>query len=314
MLIRKAKGTDIPEIVEVLRASLGEGDLPRSTEIWKYKHVENPFGESLVLLAFEEEKIIGVRAFMRWQWQRKGHQFQSFRAVDTATHPEHQGKGVFKKLTLKAIEIAEEEGNRFIFNTPNEKSRPGYLKMGWKPAGKLEVGLLPAYNSFWKRGSGVPYSVTKEVAREELESLCLRWNSRQKAESGIFTPKTPDFLDWRYEKNPLQQYEIVAASDFYLAAYVKKRGNIKELRISECIIEGKNVNARVKKSVISLALKFSVQVISFSPKLLNMGFWSLRGNFGPILTFRDLNITLEEEVEFLNVENWSYSLGDLELF
>lgn len=314
MLIRKAKGTDIPEIVEILRASLGEGDLPRTTDVWKFKHVENPFGESLVLLAIEEEKIIGVRAFMRWQWQKNGDLHACFRAVDTATHPEHQGKGVFKQLTLKAIEIAAEEGNQFIFNTPNEKSRPGYLKMGWKPAGKLEVGLLPAYSSFWKAGNGAPYSVSKTSSPEELEGLCIKWNARRKAESGIFTPKTPAFLEWRYEKNPLQQYEVLSTPNFYLAVYVKKRGNIREMRIAECIMDDVDVSSQIKKSLIKLASKFGVQVISYSPKLLNMGFWSLRGNFGPILTFRELNITPKEEAEFLEVENWSYSLGDLELF
>src|SRR5680860_587937 len=131
MIIREAKEVDIPEIVKVLRASLGEQDLPLSEGIWNYKHVKNPFGRSLVLVAEENGVIAGVRAFMCWEWQCLNKSYATYRAVDTATHPNYQGQGIFKKLTLKAIELAKEQGVQFIFNTPNEQSRPGYLKMGW---------------------------------------------------------------------------------------------------------------------------------------------------------------------------------------
>lgn len=314
MIIRKAEETDIPEVVEVLKASLGETDLPLSEEIWRFKHVQNPFGESLVLLAVENEKIIGVRALMRWRWQKKEQVYTAFRAVDTATHPEHQGKGIFKKLTLKAIEVAESEGDHFIFNTPNEKSRPGYLKMGWEAAGKLNVGLLPAYTSFWKHKNTAPYKVSKIVSKEEIQNLCSQWNLKLQSKSGIFTQKSPEYLEWRYEKNPLQNYEVKATRDFYLAVYVKKRKNIKELRLAECIIRNEASISAVKRTINELASRFGVQVISFSPNISNLYSLALKGNYGPILTFRKLNVTPQEVTDFLNVNNWSYSLGDLELF
>jgi len=130
MEIREAKETDISEIVKVLKASLGEDQLELSEKVWHYKHIDNPFGKSIVLIAVENEKIIGVRAFMRWEWKYASNKYSALRAVDTATHPQHQGKGIFKKLTLKAVELAKSNNDNFIFNTPNEQSRPGYLKMG----------------------------------------------------------------------------------------------------------------------------------------------------------------------------------------
>ena len=144
MEIREAKETDISEIVKVLKASLGEDQLELSEKVWQYKHIYNPFGKSIVLIAVENEKIIGVRAFMRWEWQDESNKYMALRAVDTATHPQHQGKGIFKKLTLKAVDLAKSNNDNFIFNTPNEQSRPGYLKMGWKQVGKIYVGLKPS--------------------------------------------------------------------------------------------------------------------------------------------------------------------------
>jgi hypothetical protein len=91
MIIRPASAKDKPAIIELLRKSLGESTIPKSEALWTWKHEENPFGNSYVLLAEENEQLIGLRAFMQWEWRSKSKSFQTIRAVDTATHPEHQG-------------------------------------------------------------------------------------------------------------------------------------------------------------------------------------------------------------------------------
>lgn len=236
MLIREAIPEDLPQIVAVLRASLGEADLPLSAEIWNYKHEINPFGKSVVLLAEDNGTIAGVRVFMKWKWQRGDNVYSTFRAVDTATHPKFQGKGVFKKLTLNAVEIGIGNNDHFIFNTPNDQSRPGYLKMGWQQVGKIKVGLQPAWNSFYKIDlKKIGYNIVYNAAPSQIDILCENWNQELKKSDKIFTPKSYPFLAWRYENNPLQKYEVFSNSEIYLAGYVKKRKNLKELRIAECI-------------------------------------------------------------------------------
>ncbi|MDX1718625.1 MAG: GNAT family N-acetyltransferase [Salegentibacter mishustinae] len=313
MNIREATLRDIPKIIPVLKASLGEKDLPLSEEIWNFKHVENPFGKSLVLIAVENDEIIGVRAFMRWELYKEGKKYNCFRAVDTATHPKHQGKGVFKKLTLKAVEIAKEQKDDFIFNFPNEKSRPGYLKMGWKKAGELEVALKPSFTSFWKfYKNPINYSVEYKVSPKDLDKLCYKWNKKIENRNGLYTKKSHQYLEWRFEKNPLLQYEVLATKDFYLSGCLKNRKGIKELRITECIYWNIDSLKEVKKGINRWACKFGVQFISFSPKLLTM--LSYKGQIGPILTVKDLNLRSDEKDSFLEIKNWQYSLGDLELF
>src|SRR5688500_17576198 len=98
MEIRRAVEADIPEIVSLLKLSLGESLMPKSERYWRWKHIENPFGVSPVLLAIEAGTIIGVRAFMRWAWSRGETRLEAVRAVDTATHPDFQGRGIFRKL------------------------------------------------------------------------------------------------------------------------------------------------------------------------------------------------------------------------
>lgn len=307
MQIREATEKDIPEIVEVLKASLGEEDLLLSEEVWRYKHLENPFGKSIVLLALENEQIIGVRAFMRWKWQKGEKLYSALRAVDTATHPAHQGKGIFKKLTLQAVDIAKKEGVHFIFNTPNEKSRPGYLKMGWEQVGKIAVGLTPSLN-FLNSQSKRPINL-KEIGDEEIQNLCVTWNENQKGVSHFFTPKSAAYLNWRYELNPLQEYSVLATKGLYMAAYIKKRYGLQELRI----VEGISTNrGNFKEGLKRFRKKLGGHLISFSPTLQELP--GIKGNFGPVLTANSLNLITEEKSQLLSIEKWNSSLGDLELF
>lgn len=313
MEIREGREQDIPGILNVLKASLGETSSRKTEEVWRFKHVDNPFGKSLVLLALEDNQVIGVRAFMRWKWQRGSKVYSAFRAVDTATHPKHQGKGIFKKLTLKALEIGEERGDHFVFNTPNSQSKPGYLKMGWKEVDKLKVSVRPVNPFFWK-------------SKGEISEYHKTWNDSSNPEflddyqakmintGQLFTPKDLDYLKWRYLNNPLQDYHVVATPDFFLAGYVKDQGKFKEFRVSEAIKSPGLPNGILNKEVKKLSREYGVNVISFSPASdLNFTI-SVTGNFGPVLTFKDMAITEKDKNEFLNLSSWAYCTGDLELF
>lgn len=281
MKIREATENDVPGIVRVLKTSLGEEDLPFSEKIWNYKHRENPFGKSLVLIAEEGEEIIGIRAFMRWEWNQDGKVFKAFRAVDTATHPAHQGKGVFKKLTMSAIELANSNGYHFVFNTPNDQSRPGYLKMGWEIVNKVNVAIKPIFSGYVNRGAdGLSYHHDLQLSDEEIEAICENWNGRLTAEEKLFTPKSKTYLRWRYETNPLQEYEIVAKGNIYVAAYVKKRGRIKEFRVSECLYDGsKEERKKISKILGRLSKDFGVQVLTYSPPFDQSGFYGFPRQF-----------------------------------
>ncbi|MFV8281333.1 GNAT family N-acetyltransferase [Christiangramia marina] len=316
MDIRKATDADIPEILQVLKASLGETSSKKSEEVWRYKHIDNPFGRSLVLLAIEDSKIIGVRALMRWKWQRGDRKFSAYRAVDTATHPDHQGKGIFKKLTLKAIEIAKAEEGDFVFNTPNNQSKPGYLKMGWQTVSKLNVNLKPVNPIYWFNSSEqFDLEVKIQSTDEELNLLLFDVNLNSSYSDQLFTPKNREFLRWRYESNPLQNYNVKATKNYYIASYVKSQGKMRELRIVEVLMKNNNKDQRDVKADIKRWIKTSgVQFISYSSRCdLNYGL-SHNGNHGPELTIRKLNLDSKSEDDLLELQNWSYSLGDLELF
>jgi predicted N-acetyltransferase YhbS len=312
MQIREATELDIPEILEVLKASLGETSSKKTEEVWRYKHVDNPFGKSLVLLAVDHDSIIGVRALMKWKWQLGNQVFSTLRAVDTATHPEHQGKGVFKKLTLRAIEITKEQGGDFIFNTPNTQSLPGYLKMGWVEVDKLKIQVKIANPLYWfDNKADKSYRVNNSFLKDQLANLIAKYNTLKVEEDKLCTLKSPEYLLWRYENNPLQKYEVISDQDFYLAGYIKEHTYLKELRITEHICSNESGMLKINRAVKEFSEKFGAHIITSTG--LNSGLGS-SGKLGPVLTMRNVNLESRLNQELLQLNKWSYTLGDLELF
>jgi N-acetylglutamate synthase-like GNAT family acetyltransferase len=313
MITRSAESKDTPAIVQLLKESLGESLLKKTAEIWHYKHHDNPFGRSFVLLAEENDQFIGVRAFMQWRWQKGTELLIAYRAVDTATHPKHQGKGIFKKLTLQAVSEVQSISKCFIFNTPNDKSRPGYLKMGWEVLGTLRLSLVPTVIYAWMLLQKRPTEADDLERNSIISKLCQQHNQALAQKNVFFTPKSAAYLSWRYSTNPLQDYFVFVTPDYYVACYVKQHKYFRELRVAEVIgAESKNSTKELQRYLIALAFQHKCLLLSTADKnLFSLGVY---GTFGPQLTCRDLTTNQFVLQASKNLDDWQYSLGDLELF
>jgi GNAT superfamily N-acetyltransferase len=298
MEIRPATGNDIPAIVELLKLTLGESLMPKSEAFWRWKHIDNPFGTSPVLLAFEKEQLIGVRAFMRWAWRCGDRVYRAVRAVDTATHPAHQGRGIFKTLTLQLLDQCRQEGVDFVFNTPNENSKPGYLKMGWNEAGRLPVAIRPycrmgKSNRITHAGWPQAEEVFHRISQFSLNTLT--------------TAVTPSYLLWRYERNPNVHYSIVSRleKEPFLLVYRKRRiKSFNELRVVDYFGD-----RRIFADALHWVVRAEPGIGFFSVSGLS-GLLPRRFPVGPMVTVR----MLSDFAPVRTFERWSPSLGDLELF
>ena len=86
---------------------------------------------------------MAFRTLLRWELAADGSTLHLVRAVDTATDPDYQGRGLFRRLTMEAVDELTADGVDAVFNTPNEQSRPGYLKMGWSVLGRPTLMVQP---------------------------------------------------------------------------------------------------------------------------------------------------------------------------
>ena len=55
-------------------------------------------------VAVDGDRIVGLRVWLRWRFGRDGRSWEAVRAVDTATQPNYQRRGVSKRLTTSSLE------------------------------------------------------------------------------------------------------------------------------------------------------------------------------------------------------------------
>jgi N-acetylglutamate synthase-like GNAT family acetyltransferase len=327
MEIREAAESDIPAIVELLKKSLGESLMPKTEAYWRWKHLLNPFGPSPVLLCVEKGNVVGVRAFMRWEWRNDKQVYRALRAVDTATHPDYQGKGLFKKLTLSLIDSCAQQGDHLIFNTPNQQSKPGYLKMGWIEAGKLpiRVSLERPFKMLWRafssqvedetQSSPIEYYLKHPYLSDLLEIHNKRINT-------ITTHGSPGYLNWRYLNVPVARYLAIgdeASNELrgLILGRIKQTRWGREMRITDFFWNGKGDGRALKQKLKEMKKLWKIDYTTMSgvtsAESINLfSGLKFKGLIGPMVTLRSLQ--LNNLASFSNFQNWSPSLGDLELF
>lgn len=310
--IRRFEERDLSAVLDVLKAALGEtAVLKRTADLFGWKHFLNPFGRSIILVAESEGRIAGVRAFMRWDLETPtGKTVRCVRAVDTATHPDFGRRGIFSGLTMAALEEAEQAGIDMVFNTPNEKSGAGYLKMGWGAVGSIGVLVHPTYRLARK-------SVTTDQLPDPQRFLTNpepagEIASRPRAAAGLRTPRSPEYLEWRFTKHPTARYFAVSTSSSTALVRPNHRAGRRELVLSDIVgPEPRRAAAAVRKTAKSdyLATWFS----EGSPErkgVLMAGFVPVPRMVALQLVARPLR---DVPSDVFNLSSWDLATSDLEL-
>lgn len=317
--IRRATPGDRTAVIGLLADSLGRTDDPRYEALFAWKHEENAFGPSPVWVACDGERIAGIRALMRWEFTRGEEVVHAVRAVDTATHPEYQGRGIFTRLTLHGIAELATEGTAFVFNTPNDQSRPGYLKMGWSVVGRPPTSFGPhgvggALRMLRSRTAADRWSAPSSTGEDAAAVLA---DTRALDALLASRPHTPRLrtrhdaasLRWRFG-TPLLGYRAVVARGGVEGGVailrVRNRGAAREAALCEVIAPEDDPGAR---RALVRAVRRAVDadyVLRLGPE--RDGLLPLPGQ-GPVLTWRAVTETVAPPLDA-----WALTLGDIELF
>lgn len=322
---------DLSGVLDLAVRCLGERPGGDAELYWRWKHEESPFGPSLVILALDGSRIVGLRAFMRWEWRSSKGTLRAVRAVDTATDPDFRRRGIFSRLTRELIEVSHQDGVDFIFNTPNEKSRPGYLKLGWSDYGRPTLWVRARSLVSMARRTTAPTAETDLSGFGLTRARDLPAASWSTATMGVLTstnryiatPRTLEYLEWRYAHCPGRPYWIAQGgpgNEAYLMVLspIVRRG-VQELRVCELLLgEGRQSEITARRRLVSLAKQSRAQlVVGANPGDRRIRSLFLRAGMfpiprsGPGVTVNRLSSTALPEKSSVRL---AYSLGDLELF
>jgi len=319
--VRPYEDKDETEVLQLLRSSLGGGPAGvRPASFFRWKHLENPFGRSFMLVAESGGSIIGLRAFLRWTFEADGETFRAVRAVDTATHPAYQGLGIFSKLTTQAIDMLGGDAD-FVFNTPNDKSLPGYLKMGWLVVARVPIHIRVANPAtFALRAIGSIPGRAIEPDAEPATAVLERYEGVARdllasSDRRLGTALSLDYLKWRYGDAPLLDYRAIGSAEGIAFFRVRPRGRLVEATVSDVLVRDASGAAKLLRAIrrAAHADHLATHFASATPArgaLRRTGF--VRVPRGPVLVARPLHDGVRPDpVQF---QSWRLSLGDLEVF
>ncbi len=212
--IRAYRPEDGPHVVNLLQTAFGtwphgiEGQAP--AEFFRWKHMESPFGRSILMVAEADGAVVGFEGWLRWRLRAGGRTFQAVRGVDLVVDPEHRRRGIHTAFMREAKEDFPQEA-AFTFSNPNEQSRSGTLKAGRHDAGTMpnfirvrapiRAGLRLIYEK--RRGEARVTTPPADaepaaVALEDGHGVSSLLAQAEEASDRFMTAKDLDYLRWRY--------------------------------------------------------------------------------------------------------------------
>lgn len=321
VVIRPYVEGDERVVIELLAASLGKVADESYASFFRWKHMQNPFGASFAWVAEVDGQVAGFRTLLRWRFERDGALLEAVRAVDTATHPAHRGAGIFRRLTEHAVAELERADIDFIFNTPNDQSRPGYLKMGWQVVGRAPVQFRPRAMASLRRmgGARAPaalWSTPTDVGSPAGEAL-----ADERAVSALLsgcrdgrlrTARSAAHLRWRYAGyEPVSYRALGSLTEGLILFRLRARGTATELTVGDVLVPA-GEEAQASQLIRSAMRQTQADyALTSCPQSQRLSGFVASGRVGPVLTWRH---AAQDPDDFPGMSSWALTMGDLELF
>ena len=137
-------------------------------------------------------------------------------------------------FTQEQVDELTGDGFAAVYNTPNDQSRPGYLKMGWHQLGRPRIVVLPGtpatvVRMLRARQPAAKWSVPVDVG-EPADGIGER--ARPPAGGAIRRDEVPGYTAWRYGFEPLH-YRAVEVRGGLAVFRVRERGPLREVAVVE---------------------------------------------------------------------------------
>jgi GNAT superfamily N-acetyltransferase len=320
--IREYRDGDAPAAIELLRTAFGDWPGPRvlahdrPAEFFRWKHETNPQGASFIVLAEEDGRLIGMRAYMPWLLTADGAPTGAVQGVDLATHPDARGRGINSQLQRHAMDTLR-DSTAFSLGMPNDMSKSQSRKAGWRPMGRLPVwvglrrplSVARGARALRAPSAGAPPAV--EAATAESVLAQADWAAElpraARAKEGRFsTVSDLAYLRWRYQP-VLADYRAIAEPGAGLAIFrLRRRGKLCEATICELLAADGGTAARLLREV-ARAAPFDY-LVAAAP-LARAGL--IRSPLGG----PQLGVTLYREhvdPDPVRRSSWALSMGDIE--
>lgn len=253
MEIREYQLGDDDKILDLFQQSFGK---PLLKSFWKWRYDENPFSSSkMINLMWDGNILAGHYAVFPVEFDFSGLITLCAMSMTTMTHPDYAGKGIFKSLAEDLYrKISSEHGIEMVWGFPNNNSHGAFISsLKWSDLGIVHTLRLkqPDFNAIGR----FDYAFFNEFNVLHAEKI------KSNNPGTIRLNKSPDYLNWRYVKNPINNYYIIknsaAHEDDFLVMKVFDSFEFKGKKEIDIVEHGYANNIDAISSLLGCVIKFS---------------------------------------------------------
>lgn len=132
---------DVTRYAQLFRDAFGAAANKISTRYLRWLYQDCPHGPVIAVDALSGKDVVAHYAVVpRVYLSGSGQRTRVALSLNTATHPNHQGKGLFTKLAERTYALAVERGCAAVVGVANANSTHGFVKkLGFRMLGSVRV-------------------------------------------------------------------------------------------------------------------------------------------------------------------------------
>lgn len=137
--------------------AFNNNDLPKTTELVRWFHVDNPLKENVVDFAVVDNEengrtIAAIYAVFPVVFNIFGTIVKAVQSIDTLTDVNYRGKGLFIKLAKDVYLRAKTENYELVYGFPNGSSASGFFKkLDWIKIGEVPFIIKPLRSKYFSK-------------------------------------------------------------------------------------------------------------------------------------------------------------------
>lgn len=311
--LRKYKSGDEEQILDLFEVVFKK---KLSTDFWNWRFRDNVLNETTIRVVEENEKIIAHYATSPINFLVDNSTVKAALSMTTMTHPEHNGKGYFKRLAGELFTDLQTDDYAFVYGFPNLNSHFGFINsLAWQDVERIPVLQLreSLFANVLTCDTNIEFNAI-DLFTDQHFLLFEQYTSNYR----IKLKRDAKYMNWRYKAHPENTYQCFGDEKSFVVYKTYNNAGSIEIDICEWIVPA---DLNYIKAVFLHILK-NPALTNSSIKAINL--WlplndprhllleKIGINFGHNLTFlayRPLGLNPGS-----NISDWYYSFGDSDIY
>lgn len=199
LLIREVTRDDLDLVRSLYRATKSR---LRPIDYDRWRMYDTPWGDSPAVIALDGDVCAGLYIIWPCMLRLGEEDVLGAQSMDTMTHPDYRGRGLFTTLAEECFAIAARRGFEVVYGFPNESSYPGFVRrLNFDHAGDVGAWRYRRRTRLSRRVRGA----TAELGDvSELEPLLAEFLAERDV---CRIRKDTTWLSWRYGPSSGENYD-----------------------------------------------------------------------------------------------------------